>query len=89
MKITIHHDFVQSGKQHSRYKANLPSIVLSQLCCEVYFIPLTVVNTQRDLATTYYWNCPSNLTGWIRPWATRTEKRPRDRPRTRRAGRSI
>jgi len=51
MKITIHHDFLQSGKQHSRYKANLPSIVLSQLCCEVYFIPLTVVNTQRDSAT--------------------------------------
>ena len=39
-----HHDFVQFGKQHSRYKASLPSIVLSQQCCEVYFISLTVVN---------------------------------------------
>ena len=38
------HDFVQFGKQHSRYKAILPSIVLSQQCCEVYFISLTVVN---------------------------------------------
>ena len=31
----IHHDFVQFGKQHSRYKAILSSIVLSQQCCEV------------------------------------------------------
>jgi len=29
----IHHVFVQFGKQHSRYKAILPSI-LSQQCCE-------------------------------------------------------
>jgi len=41
----IHHDFVQFGKQHSRYKAILSSIVLSQQCCEVYFISLTVVNS--------------------------------------------
>jgi len=34
----IHHDFVQFGKQHSRYKAILPSIILSQQCCEVCFI---------------------------------------------------
>jgi len=40
----FHHDFVQFGKQHSRYKAILPSIVLSQQCCEVYFISPTVVN---------------------------------------------
>jgi len=33
----IHHDFVQFEKQHSRYKAIFPSIVLSQRCCEVYF----------------------------------------------------
>ena len=39
-----HHEFVQFGKQHSRYKAILPSNVLSQQCCEVYFISLTVVN---------------------------------------------
>jgi len=39
----IHHDFVEFGKQHSRYKAILSSIVLSQQCCEVYFISLTVM----------------------------------------------
>ena len=31
-------------RQHSRYKAILLSIVLSQQCCEVYFIIHTVVN---------------------------------------------
>jgi len=36
--------FIQFGKYHSRYKAILPSIVLSHQCCEVYFISLTVVN---------------------------------------------
>jgi len=40
----IHQDFVQFGKKRSRYKAILPSIVLSQKCCEVYFISFTVVN---------------------------------------------
>ena len=40
----MHHDFAQFGKQHSRYKAILPSIVLSQQCCEAYFIPRTVEN---------------------------------------------
>jgi len=40
----INHDFVQFRKQHSRYKAILPSIVLSQQCCEVHFISLTLVN---------------------------------------------
>ena len=39
-----HHDFVQFGKQHSRCKAILSSIVLSQQCCEVYLISLTVGN---------------------------------------------
>ena len=29
----IPHDFVQFGKQHSRYRAILPSIVLSQQYC--------------------------------------------------------
>ena len=38
------HDFEQFEKQHSRYKAILPSIVLLQHCCEVYFISFTVVN---------------------------------------------
>jgi len=40
-----HYDFVQFGKQHSRYQAIIPLIVLSQQCCRVYFISLTVVNT--------------------------------------------
>ena len=34
----IQHNFVQFVKQHSRYKATLSSIVLSQECCEDYFI---------------------------------------------------
>jgi len=29
----IHHDFLQFGKPHSRYKAILSSTVLSQQCC--------------------------------------------------------
>jgi len=40
--IFIHHNFVKFGKQHSRYMAILSSVVLSQQCCEVYFISLTV-----------------------------------------------
>ena len=41
----MHHDFVQLGKQHSRYNKDiLPSIVLSQPCCEDYFMSFTVVN---------------------------------------------
>ena len=44
--IFIRHDFVQFGKQHSRYKAILLSIVLSQKSCEIIFICLTVVNLQ-------------------------------------------
>jgi len=39
----IHPDFVQFGKLHSIYEAISLSIVLSQKCCEVGFIPLTVV----------------------------------------------
>jgi len=38
----IHHCFVQFRKQHARLKAILSSIILSQQCCEVYFISLTV-----------------------------------------------
>jgi len=40
----FHYDFVQFGKQYSRYEASLPSTVLSQQCCEVYFISPAVVN---------------------------------------------
>ena len=39
----IHHDIVQFGKQHSQFKAMLPSIVLSQQYCDVYFTSLTVM----------------------------------------------
>jgi len=37
----IHREFLQFGKQHSQYKAILPTIVLSQQCCDVYVISLT------------------------------------------------
>ena len=40
----IHRHFAQCKKQHLRYKAILTSIVMSQKCCEVYFICLTIVN---------------------------------------------
>jgi len=39
----IHHAFVQFGKQHLRCKVIVPSIVLSQQCCEVCFISLETV----------------------------------------------
>ena len=39
----IHHDFVQFGKQDSRYEAILQSIVLWQQCCEIYFISFAVI----------------------------------------------
>jgi len=39
-----------------RYKAILLSIVLSQQCCEVYFISPTVAKPLWDLASKYYWN---------------------------------
>jgi len=59
--------FVQFGEHHSRYKATLPSIVLSQQCCEEYFISLAVVNTQWDFSTKEMKSPPPpNLTGWIR-----------------------
>ena len=37
----IHHDSLQFGKQHSRYKAILSSIILSQQCYEVYIFHLS------------------------------------------------
>ena len=54
----IRHDFVQFGKQYSRIKAILSSIVFSQQCCSVYCIFLTVAKPLCDLTTTYYWNRP-------------------------------
>jgi len=51
--------FLQFGKQHSRYKVILSSIVLSQQCCERYFIPLAVAKPLSDLTTEVYWNRPS------------------------------
>jgi len=39
----FHHDFVQFGKQNLRYKVILTSTALSQQCCDVYFMSLTVV----------------------------------------------
>jgi len=63
----IRHDFVQLGKQHSRYKAILSSIVLSQQCCEAYFISLTVMKSLWDLTSKYYWNRPPSQTWWLDP----------------------
>ena len=40
----FHHNCEQFGKQHSWYRVILPSIVLSQQRCEVYFTFLTEVN---------------------------------------------
>jgi len=54
----IHHDNLQFGKQYSRYKDILPSTVLSQQRCEIYFISLAVVNPQWELNTKYHWNRP-------------------------------
>ena len=55
----VHHDFVQFGKQHSRYRvisSSSSSIVLSQQFCEAYFISVTVAKLLWDLTTKYYWN---------------------------------
>jgi len=49
----IHHDLLQLGKQHSRYKTIVSPIVLSQECCEVYFILLTVQKPLLYLTTKY------------------------------------
>ena len=38
----INHNFIQFGKQNSLHMAILSSIVLSQPCCEEYFISFTV-----------------------------------------------
>ena len=64
----FHHNLVQFGKQYSRYKAILSSMVLSQNCCEVYLGSLTAANPLWDLVTKYYWNRLLKLAGWIRPW---------------------
>ena len=60
--------FVEFGKQHLRYKAILLWTVLSQQCCEVYFIPFIVAKPLWDLTSKCYWNRPPpKLTDWIRP----------------------
>jgi len=69
----IHHDFVQFGKQHSRYKVILSSIILSQQCCEVYFISLTVTKPLWDSTSKYYWNrLPPNTMAASAPDLSRT-----------------
>jgi len=45
--------------QCSRFKVILSSIVLSQQCCEVYFISLTAEKPILDL---------TNVISWIHPW---------------------
>ena len=66
----IHRDCARFGKQHSRYKAILPSIVLSQQCCEL-------VKYTSSLLQQWPWNETQqpniteitfpNLIGWICP----------------------
>jgi len=53
----IYHTFVQFEKQHSPYKAILPSTVLTQQCCEVHFISL-ISYSSNALTTKYYWKRP-------------------------------
>jgi len=76
----IHHDFVQFGKQHSRCKNILPSIVLTQQSCEIHVISLTVENPQWDWLPNYYWNLSPKLTGWIRPWSLTSLQAECDQP---------
>jgi len=68
----FHHDFLHIGKQNSLYKAILSSIVLSQQCCEVYFISLTVGKLLWDLTTKYYWN-RTHWHYWLDPPLTYTQ----------------
>jgi len=42
----VHHDFVQFGKEHSRYKVILPPTGLSEQGCKEYFISLTVAYSE-------------------------------------------
>ena len=63
-----HHDFVEIGKQHSRYKAILSSIVLSQQCCKVYYIYSSEPIMRLDYQILLKSLPPPKLTGWIRPW---------------------
>jgi len=50
----IHHNFVQFGNKHSRYKAILSSIDLPQQFCEAYLIPLTDSEAVMGLVYQYY-----------------------------------
>ena len=70
----IHHKFVLIRRtQHSRYKATLSSIVLSQQCCEAYFVSLAVVKLLVRLDYRLLLKSPPpNLTGWICPWLEET-----------------
>jgi len=40
-----------------RFIVILSSIVLSQQCCEVYFVCLTVTKPLWDMPTKYCWKC--------------------------------
>jgi len=69
----IRREFVQFGKQHSRCKVILLSIVLSQEGCEVYLIYLAVAKPLWDLTGKYYWNCTlPPYTYWFDPSLTTT-----------------
>jgi len=72
----VHHDFVQFGKEHSQFKTILPSVVLSQQCCDAYFISLTVVTQQWDLTNQILLNSsPPTLLALSAPAVSFTGKR--------------
>jgi len=76
----FHHDFVQFVKQHSRYKAILPSIVLSQQCCDVCFISRVVHGTYSSVPFPSHSNlCLSHPMGRF-PWDSHRNDIPMDKP---------
>jgi len=68
-KVTLFTIILYNSENNIRDKVTLSSVVLSQQCCEMCFISLTVAKPLWDLTSKYYWNRPlPELTGVIRPW---------------------
>jgi len=59
----VHHDLYNSTIRKTAFATlgYFASPVLSQQCCEVDFISVTVVNPRWDLTTKNYWNPPPHL----------------------------
>jgi len=60
----FHHDFLQFGKEHSRYKAILPSVVLLLSILHLSYSSEPVMRLDWQILL----KLPPKLTGWIRPW---------------------